>query len=217
MRRFPSYSYSASASASIRRSFPLPPSSRLYAFATQLRPFCPFVLSAIPSFLIRHLPPTQSSLLLSCFFKETGSIEYVCQMPHASTVTSVRYFVLIGLLGLPVFALLRLGADYFWIGAYAVVLSGLAYWAYAVDKRRAEEGLWRIAEARLHLLELLGGWPGAFLAQRRLRHKCSKGSYQVVFWLIVLAYQFAAYDSFHQWKYTQAALNHFERSSRTRP
>jgi len=41
----------------------------------------------------------------------------------------------------------------------------------------------------LHLLELLGGWPGAFLAQRRLRHKCSKRRYQFVFWLIVLAYQ----------------------------
>jgi uncharacterized membrane protein YsdA (DUF1294 family) len=41
---------------------------------------------------------------------------------------------------------------------------------------------------------LLGGWPGAFLAQRRLRHKCSKGSYQFVFWGIVLLYQLAAAD-----------------------
>jgi hypothetical protein len=66
-----------------------------------------------------------------------------------------------------------------------------------------------VPEARLHLLELLGGWPGAFLAQRRLRHKCSKHSYQVVFWLIVLAYQFAAFDSFHDWQFARPALNRF--------
>ena len=66
----------------------------------------------------------------------------------------------------------------------------------------------------LHLLELLGGWPGAFLAQRRLRHKCSKGSYQFVFWLIVLGYQFAAYDSLQHWQYSRAGLNWIERASK---
>ncbi|HSH15989.1 MAG TPA: DUF1294 domain-containing protein [Verrucomicrobiae bacterium] len=54
----------------------------------------------------------------------------------------------------------------------------------------------RVSEANLHLLELLGGWPAALLAQRRLRHKCSKGSYQFMFWLIVLGHQFVAGDSF---------------------
>jgi len=117
------------------------------------------------------------------------------------------------LLALPVYAVQRLGPGFHWLGVYAVVVSAAAYWVNAVDKRRAEEGLWRIPEANLHLLELLGGWPGAFLAQRRLRHKCSKGSYQAVFWFIVLAYQFAAYDSFHNWRYTHAALNCLERAS----
>jgi uncharacterized membrane protein YsdA (DUF1294 family) len=125
----------------------------------------------------------------------------------------LSFFVVAGLLALPVYAVQRLGPSFHWLGVYAFVLSALAYWVYAVDKRRAEEGLWRVPEARLHLLELLGGWPGAFLAQRRLRHKCSKGSYQVMFWLIVLAYQFAAYDSFQSWRYTHAALNYIERTS----
>jgi uncharacterized membrane protein YsdA (DUF1294 family) len=62
-------------------------------------------------------------------------------------------------------------------------------------------------------LELLGGWPGAFLAQRWLRHKCSKGSYQAVFWLIVLAYQFAAFDSLQNWQLSRAALNQLESTS----
>jgi len=121
--------------------------------------------------------------------------------------------VLAGLLALPVYAVQRLGLDYQWLGIYAFVLSALAYWVYSVDKRRAEAGLWRVPEAHLHLLELLGGWPGAFLAQRRLRHKCSKGSYQVMFWLIVLTYQFAAFDSFQSWRYTHAALNYIQRTS----
>lgn len=43
--------------------------------------------------------------------------------------------------------------------------------------------------AQLHAVELLGGWPGALLAQQLLRHKTKKTSYQVVFWLIVLMHQ----------------------------
>ena len=125
----------------------------------------------------------------------------------------VSILVLIGLLVLPVIAGQQFGADSQWVGAYGVLLSALTYWAYAVDKRRAEEREWRVSEARLHLLELLGGWPGAFLAQRRLRHKCSKGSYQVVFWLIVLAYQFAAFDSLQEWRLSRAALGRLERTS----
>jgi uncharacterized membrane protein YsdA (DUF1294 family) len=122
--------------------------------------------------------------------------------------------VLIGLLVLPVIAGQRFGSDFLWVGAYGILLSALTYWAYAADKRRAEGREWRVPEARLHLLELLGGWPGAFLAQRRLRHKCSKGSYQVVFWLIMLAYQFAAFDSLQHWQLSRAALDQLETTSR---
>lgn len=43
--------------------------------------------------------------------------------------------------------------------------------------------------AQLHALELLGGWPGALLAQQLLRHKTKKTSYQVVFWLTILMHQ----------------------------
>jgi uncharacterized membrane protein YsdA (DUF1294 family) len=43
-----------------------------------------------------------------------------------------------------------------------------------------------VPESSLHLIELLGGWPGAYLAQQTMRHKTVKASYQVVYWLIVL-------------------------------
>jgi hypothetical protein len=48
-----------------------------------------------------------------------------------------------------------------------------------------------------------------------LRHKCSKGSYQFTFWLIVLGWQFAAFDSLHNWKFSRAALNQLESAKQT--
>jgi uncharacterized membrane protein YsdA (DUF1294 family) len=114
--------------------------------------------------------------------------------------------VLAGLLVLPAMALCQRHWDFRWVGAYGLAVNVLTYWVYAGDKRRAQTGGWRLAEARLHLLELLGGWPAAFLAQRRLRHKCSKGGYQLVFWLIVLLHQFAAGDSVQDWKLSRTAL-----------
>jgi uncharacterized membrane protein YsdA (DUF1294 family) len=70
------------------------------------------------------------------------------------------------------------------VTVYAL-MSVLCFVCYFIDKRAAEKGLWRIPEKSLHILELLGGWPGAFMAQRLLRHKNRKPSYQLVFWLIV--------------------------------
>jgi len=84
--------------------------------------------------------------------------------------------------------------------AIAFGLSGAAFAGHWIDKRKAESGEWRTPENTLHLFELLGGWPGAFLAQRLFRHKTEKVSYQVVFWLIVLAYEYAAIDFLLGWK-----------------
>jgi uncharacterized membrane protein YsdA (DUF1294 family) len=67
-------------------------------------------------------------------------------------------------------------------------MSVVAFQAYLVDKRAATLGRRRIPETTLHLLELLGGWPGALLAQRVIRHKNAKVGYQVVFWLIGMAH-----------------------------
>ena len=71
--------------------------------------------------------------------------------------------------------------------AYAA-MSLLAFLLYAADKRRATRREWRISESTLHLVELLGGWPGALVAQQLLRHKRQKRSYIFVFWLIVVAH-----------------------------
>jgi uncharacterized membrane protein YsdA (DUF1294 family)/cold shock CspA family protein len=66
-----------------------------------------------------------------------------------------------------------------------VIASLLAFGLYALDKYRAIKNAWRIPENTLHIFELAGGWPGAFVAQRVIRHKTVKLSYQIVYWLIV--------------------------------
>lgn len=62
----------------------------------------------------------------------------------------------------------------------------VTFTAYALDKSAAQNGQWRTRESTLHLLGLIGGWPGALVAQRVLRHKSKKRPFQVVLWSTVL-------------------------------
>ena len=70
--------------------------------------------------------------------------------------------------------------------ALYIIASLLTFIMYAVDKSAAKEGAWRIPEGNLHLLSLAGGWPGALIAQQKLRHKSTKQSFRSVFWVTVL-------------------------------
>lgn len=66
-----------------------------------------------------------------------------------------------------------------------LVMSPATYLLYVTDKISAIKKQWRVMENTLHLLELLGGWPGALLAQKQIHHKNRKISYQIIFWTIV--------------------------------
>ncbi len=83
-------------------------------------------------------------------------------------------------------ALTRLWQVPLQVGAGYLGLSLLCFVVYARDKSAACSGQWRTRESTLHLLALLGGWPGALLAQQRLRHKTSKTRFLLLFWLTVL-------------------------------
>ena len=64
-----------------------------------------------------------------------------------------------------------------------VVMSGVTILAYAFDKNAAVNQRPRTREQSLHLMEIAGGWPGAWLAQALFRHKHRKVSFMVEFWI----------------------------------
>jgi uncharacterized membrane protein YsdA (DUF1294 family)/cold shock CspA family protein len=66
-----------------------------------------------------------------------------------------------------------------------VCSSFLSFWLYYLDKSAAKKGKRRTPEARLHKIALIGGWPGALIAQQFLRHKSKKESFRKVFWATV--------------------------------
>ena len=71
------------------------------------------------------------------------------------------------------------------IPVFFLALSVLTLGFYGEDKWAAQSGRWRTPENTLHLLSLLGGWPGAAIAQSFLRHKSSKKSFRNIYWLTV--------------------------------
>ena len=64
--------------------------------------------------------------------------------------------------------------------------SAVTFAVYAMDKSAAQRGAWRAPESTLHVLSLAGGWPGALIAQKTLRHKSGKEVFRIIFWLTVV-------------------------------
>ena len=69
---------------------------------------------------------------------------------------------------------------------FVVGASIFAFIVYAYDKSSAQNDRWRTPESHLHLLSLIGGWPGALYAQHKLRHKSSKKAFKQVYWATVV-------------------------------
>lgn len=61
-----------------------------------------------------------------------------------------------------------------WIAAYLIAINLLTYAVFVWDKHCARVKKRRISEATLLNLALVGGSPGAKVAQQRLRHKSYK-------------------------------------------
>ncbi|MBB2496212.1 DUF1294 domain-containing protein [Aquipseudomonas ullengensis] len=103
----------------------------------------------------------------------------------------LKLLVLAGLCLLPLLGALQLLRDNGAIWALGVypLLSLISFLQYWNDKQSAQKGRWRTPENTLHITELLGGWPGALVAQQVFRHKTRKLSFQVVCWAIVLLHQ----------------------------
>lgn len=66
------------------------------------------------------------------------------------------------------------------------VMNAASYWFYAQDKEAAKNGQRRVPENTLHLLSFLGGWPAAWLAQQKLRHKTQKQPFRKIYFCTIL-------------------------------
>ena len=88
---------------------------------------------------------------------------------------------------LPIFGArdMWLRLDFIWSAVIYSVLSLITFLIYRSDKRRAQQSERRFSEKSLQLFALLGGWPGALLAQQLFRHKTRKVSFRLLFWFIV--------------------------------
>lgn len=73
------------------------------------------------------------------------------------------------------------------VAANLLLINGVAFAAFASDKRRAERGQWRIPERTLLQLAAIGGTSGAIAAQQLLRHKTRKQPFARILWLIAAA------------------------------
>jgi uncharacterized membrane protein YsdA (DUF1294 family)/cold shock CspA family protein len=94
------------------------------------------------------------------------------------------------LLAISIFIAIAIGVWLLWkppveIAAIYLLMSTASIALYALDKGFAKANAWRIPEGTLHLLSLLGGWPGALIAQQMLRHKSAKAPFLRIFWVIV--------------------------------
>lgn len=94
------------------------------------------------------------------------------------------------LLAIPLFIALLGALVFFWKipklwGGVYVAASLCCFLVYLWDKQAARADRRRVPESTLHVWSLLGGWPGALLAQQYLRHKSVKASFRAVFWLTV--------------------------------
>lgn len=60
------------------------------------------------------------------------------------------------------------------IGIYLLIINVVTFALYGIDKWKAIHNKWRIREATLLIMALIGGSLGAFIAMQMFRHKTRK-------------------------------------------
>ena len=106
--------------------------------------------------------------------------------PHLTE--AIIYAILI----IAFYTILGLIAPTLAIASFIISLFTIAL--YAMDKRAATQGRFRVPEATLHIAAMLGGWPGALIARPVLRHKTRKTRFITFFWASVVIYFFLIYS-----------------------
>ena len=80
---------------------------------------------------------------------------------------------------------------------YLLTMNVVSFAAFGIDKYKAKRGLWRISEATLLLLAVVGGSIGALMGMRIWRHKTQHAKFRYGLPLIILA-QIALIYYLHQ-------------------
>ncbi len=109
---------------------------------------------------------------------------YFATMVFAAYITETYYFRVIDF---------SHKAFLIFIVYHLICINAITFLAYGADKRAAVNGTWRVPEAHLHSLEFLGGWVGAYIAQKVFRHKTKKKSFRIMFWLMLVLQLAAVY------------------------
>lgn len=73
-----------------------------------------------------------------------------------------------------------------WVLGWYVAMTIATFAMYAHDKNSAQTNSWRVQESSLHKLALLGGWVGAGVAHKTLRHKSQKPEFRQLYYLTIL-------------------------------
>lgn len=64
------------------------------------------------------------------------------------------------------------------VGCCLTVVNAVAFIVYGIDKYRARNGKWRIPEATLLMLAVVGGSVGAWLGMKAWHHKTRHGKFR---------------------------------------
>jgi uncharacterized membrane protein YsdA (DUF1294 family)/cold shock CspA family protein len=148
----------------------------------------------IRAFKNRHLPPELNQVVLyslstdkqgrPCAVKVTRAIE----IPSGNPKPITKLFLTLFAIGFIVAVAWSVSAYNIPIQILYLYLaaSAFTFLVYAKDKRAARAYRWRTKESTLHTLALVGGWPGALIAQQVLRHKSRKNAFQFMFWTTVV-------------------------------
>jgi uncharacterized membrane protein YsdA (DUF1294 family)/cold shock CspA family protein len=148
----------------------------------------------IRAFKNRHLQPELNQVVLyslstdkqgrPCAVKVTRAIE---KLPgHSKPVTGLfKILIAIGFIVVVGWSVTAYNMPIQILYLY-LAASAITFLFYAKDKRAARAYRWRTKESTLHTLAIVGGWPGALIAQQVLRHKSKKDAFQFMFWTTVV-------------------------------
>ena len=70
---------------------------------------------------------------------------------------------------------------------YLIVINIVTFLIYGIDKRKAKQGSWRISEATLLILAVIGGSIGALLGMKIWHHKTMHKNFKYGLPMILLA------------------------------